>query len=96
MTRDDRFDWDDGNRWKIEERFDLEDVEAIFGDDFRRSWRVYAAPNEQRWGLLGATWDDRVLHVVYTRRGAKIRVISARRATDKEQRAYWERRSHQR
>jgi uncharacterized protein len=96
MEDDDRFDWDDGNRWKIEERFDVEEVQAIFDDEDHIPRPAYSVDGEPRWALIGADWDDRVLFVVYTRRGPKIRVISARRAEPDEQRAYWARRSKRR
>jgi uncharacterized DUF497 family protein len=96
MGDDDRFDWDDGNLWKIQERFEIESVEAIFDDEDRIPRPAYSVGGERRWGLIGATWDDRVLFVVYTWRGPKIRIISARRAEPREQSAYWAKRSRRR
>lgn len=44
--------------------------------------------DEQRFVTIGESVDRRVLVVVYTWRGDKLRLISARKATPKERRAY--------
>ena len=46
--------------------------------------------SEQRFALLGQSERDRLLVVMFTERGARIRVISARRATRTERRQYEE------
>ncbi|MEO6968767.1 MAG: BrnT family toxin [Rhodanobacteraceae bacterium] len=43
---------------------------------------------EARWVLLGLSAAGRLLAVVYTLRGDNVRLISARRATTKEERTY--------
>jgi uncharacterized DUF497 family protein len=43
---------------------------------------------EERWIVLGCV-EQTILSVVYTQRGQRIRLISARRATRNEQRNYW-------
>jgi uncharacterized DUF497 family protein len=48
------------------------------------------SPDEERWRLLGRAGPD-ILMVVYTERGNRIRIISARKATKREQKAYLER-----
>jgi uncharacterized protein len=88
-----RFCWDDGNRWKVEERFDIEDVEEIFDDPDRIPAPASNVLGERRWAFIAATADDRVLFVVYTWREDRIRVISARPANTREQRSYWNRRA---
>jgi len=45
-------------------------------------------PREQRFVTLGIDSGGRLLVVVYTFRGEAIRMISARRATDRETREY--------
>jgi uncharacterized DUF497 family protein len=57
----------------IEDQFAIEDIDAYEG--------------EERWNLLGVC-DDVILHVTYTMRGERIRIISARRATPHEQDRY--------
>ena len=44
--------------------------------------------DEQRWVTIGMDAVDRILVVVYTWRGEKIRIISARRATQRESQQY--------
>jgi hypothetical protein len=44
--------------------------------------------DEERWIVLGRVGHT-VLSVVYTQRGERIRLISARRADRNEQRTYW-------
>ena len=44
--------------------------------------------NEERWIVLCRVGQN-VLSVVYTQRGQRIRLISARRADTHEQRTYW-------
>ena len=44
--------------------------------------------DEERWIVLGLVGHT-ILSVVYTQRGRRIRLISARRAGRNEQRSYW-------
>ena len=46
------------------------------------------AAGESRWILLGMSSEARLLTVVYTLRGERIRLISARKATRKEAQQY--------
>jgi uncharacterized DUF497 family protein len=43
---------------------------------------------EERWAVVGRV-GQKILSVVYTQRGQRIRLISARRADRNEQRTYW-------
>jgi uncharacterized DUF497 family protein len=45
-------------------------------------------PNEERFITIGMDSFNRILVVVYTWRETRIRIISARKATDKETRQY--------
>lgn len=94
---DDRFCWDDGNRWKIEERFEIEEVQEVFDDEYHISLPahrgMYRGQVERRSIIIGLSASNRLLFVTYTWRGDQIRVISARSADTKEQRMYWSRRS---
>jgi len=47
-------------------------------------------PHERRFITIGRGETGRVLVVVYTHRGAAIRIISARKTTAREQKAYEE------
>jgi len=55
-------------------RLELADVSGDYG--------------EERWIVLGRA-GQKILSVVYTQRGQRIRLISARRADRNEQRTYW-------
>jgi uncharacterized DUF497 family protein len=46
--------------------------------------------NEQRYALLGLSERERLLAVMFTERGERIRLISARRATRDERKHYEE------
>ena len=46
------------------------------------------AEGEARWALVGLSAAGRLLTVVYTLRGDNVRLISARKATAKEERTY--------
>lgn len=46
------------------------------------------AIGEQRWVTIGESAEGRLLVVVYTWRGERVRLISAREATSKERRNY--------
>ncbi len=84
------FDWDDGNReknlkhavrsWECEQVFFNEPL--IILDDPKHSVA------EDRSAALGKTDGGRQLTIVYTMRGSKIRVISARDMSKKERQYY--------
>lgn len=83
------FDWDETKRIS-----NLED----HGLDFIRAEEVFNAPSkytleshrshELRWKDL-AEVDGKILALVYTYRGDKVRIISYRDASHKERRAYY-------
>lgn len=93
------FEWDDvdnpaGNVAHLAERHGItpDDVEEAMADPRRFPAPAYSMDTERRRGMVGATTDGRILFVVYTQRGNKLRVISARRADDWQQRQYRRRR----
>ena len=86
--RDDRFEWDDAkaasNARKhgvtfetAREAFDDPDSVDELDDD----------PDEERWTLIAMT-SRGLLYVVYTDRGSRLRIISAREANRHEQDRY--------
>ena len=85
------FDWDTGNQGKNWEKHGVTDSECeqVF---FNQPLFVYAdtehSEEEQRYYVLGRTDRRRRLFVVFTPRGDKIRVISAREMT-KSERAFY-------
>jgi uncharacterized protein len=85
------FDWDAGNESKNRDKhhvdkFETEEVffnkPLLLFDDLKHS------ETEQRYFLLGVTDRKRKLMVVFTVRGNKIRVISARDMSRKERVEY--------
>ena len=82
------FDWD-----PIKERRNVE----RHGVDFNDAATIFRLPRverqsdrrgEPRWTTTGKMTDGRFWTVVYTKRGEKTRIISARRARAKEEREY--------
>jgi uncharacterized DUF497 family protein len=86
------FDWDDYNREHVldhgvephEAESALEDPDALGAEAQNRG--------EQRWAVLGATEEGRLLVVVFTRRGSLVRVVTARQASANEGHRYRKRR----
>lgn len=88
--QDDAFEWDDQKaRFNLEKHnIDFEDAKHVFDDP-----RVLDDPDdtldygEERYRAIGMV-NDRLIAVFYTLRDARNRIISARKATPKEQRDY--------
>ncbi len=86
------FEWHDEKRERSLEKhgIDFRDAVRVFQDQ-RRLWGFDEEHSEfeDRWWTIGMT-NDTVLLVVWTERDGVIRMISARRATPNEQKAYYE------
>ena len=63
------------------------DAVNVFGDDYAITVQV-VHPDENRYMILGEDARGRLLVVIFSFRGDKIRIISARKATGKELNAY--------
>ncbi len=90
--RDDEFEWDDEKAARNlllhgvsfdAARLAFDDLLAVEREDPRQDY------GEQRFILLGMV-ENRLLHVTYTHRGERIRIISARAAEPSERRRYHE------
>ena len=87
----DGFDWDKGNKQKNWEKHqvDYTECEQVF---FNKPLLLREDPQhsaqEKRYYVLGRSDSHRPLFVVYTIRGDKIRVISARDQSKKEREIY--------
>ena len=83
------FDWDNANTYHIAEH-DVTPIEAeqtVLGDPLDSGF--YAnAESKERWALLGQTKPGRILLVVFTLRGKKIRVVSAFEPTKQDKLLY--------
>lgn len=88
---DELFDWDDANILHLAEHevTPEEAEEVMIGDtfelDFEKSDR-----GEDRWSYIGETARGRVLQVVITIRGERIRVVTAFRPTARDEISYLE------
>jgi hypothetical protein len=85
------FEWDAGNARKLSARHNVEPGEceqAFFREPFLVVVDEKHSGMEQRWQALGQTLADRRLFLVFTARGALIRIIAARDMSRKERRTY--------
>jgi uncharacterized DUF497 family protein len=64
------------------------EVEEALLDPQRIGAAAYDVGQERRWAYLGATELGRILFVVFTQRGGRISVITARDAERAERRRY--------
>ena len=86
-----RYEWDDGKAKTNlrKHHVSFEEAVTVFGD-----WRSLTisdpehSATEDRFLILGMSSRNRVLVVSHVERGDNIRIISARRATAREQRTY--------
>jgi uncharacterized DUF497 family protein len=87
------FEWDAGNAPKLAARHNVEPGEceqAFFVEPFIVLADEKHSATESRWRALGRTTNNRHLHLVFTVRGDRIRVIHARDMNRKERIAYAE------
>jgi len=85
------FQWDAGNsekNWQRHKVSQLECEQAFFNQPLLVATAVKHSGDEQRLFALGRTDTSRELAVVFTLRGGRIRVISARPMSRSERRQY--------
>jgi uncharacterized DUF497 family protein len=86
------FEWDRGNRTKnwVRHGIKTEECEEVFlgGRALPVGVQVVPPVNERRYAVVGETALRRPLFVVFTVRGSKVRVISARLMTTQESEDY--------
>ncbi len=86
------FEWDEGNEGNeghVRDRgVDPGETEEALLDPDRVGADAYNVPWERRDAAIGATSVGRILYVVYTLRGEKVRPITARDADDGQKRRY--------
>ena len=86
------FEWDKGNidKNEIKHRVQNKESEEIFFDSNKKiikSRKLYFK-DEDRYILIGKTKKERLLYIVFTKRGRKLRIISARDINKKEKYLY--------
>ncbi len=86
------FEWDKGNKDKnfLKHRVTNQEAEEIFFDPSKKILKNDCYEAEERYLLIGMTKKERLLFIVFTLRGEKIRVISARDLNKKERFLYEE------
>lgn len=85
------FEWDEGNinkNWDKHTVTHFECEEIFFNEPLIVQENKTHSISEERYFALGKTDKGRLLFVVFTIRGDKIRVISARNMNKKERRHY--------
>jgi len=85
------FQWDKGNIDKSYEKHGItpnESEEAFLDEKAIVLKDAKHSTKEKRYSLIGKTTADKLLFVVFTLRGEKIRIISARKANKKERSSY--------
>ena len=87
------FEWDKGNigkNWERHKVTNIECEEVFFNEPLIVTKDEPHSIVEVRYFVLGKTDKERLLFIVFTIRGKKIRIISARDMSKKERRIYYE------
>lgn len=87
------FDWDNWNLDKnwIKHKVSAQEGEQAFADENKIVFLdIKHLGKEERFFLLGKTFTKRLLAIAYTKRGEKVRIISARDVGKKEVAIYEE------
>ena len=87
------FEWDSNKARRNIETHDISFDEASTAFSDTSSLTIHDplhSDEENRFILIGNSYQNRLLVVVHTERGNKIRIISARKATKKERKQYEE------
>jgi uncharacterized DUF497 family protein len=85
------FEWDEGNvrkNWEKHRVSHIECEEIFFNNPIIIKRDEPHSTREDRYFVLGKTDTERLLFIVFTLRGTKIRIISARDMNRKEKRVY--------
>jgi uncharacterized DUF497 family protein len=83
------FDWDEDNVGHLNRHWLVpEEVEDALLDPDRVGLPAYGRGSERRSAYIGATAPGRTLFVVVTHRRRRVRVVTAREATERERRQY--------
>jgi uncharacterized DUF497 family protein len=93
LLKNDLFEWDDEKALANQRKHNVsfEEAMTIFEDALSVTQRdLVSSDFEERFTTIGLSLISRVLLVVHTDRGERIRIISARKATPSERIAYEE------
>jgi uncharacterized DUF497 family protein len=80
------FEWDKGNIAKNKKHnVDDKEAEEVFLDKNKKTFKDHLhSYKEERFRIIGKTRRGRLLFVAFTKRGKKIRIISARNINKRE------------
>ena len=87
------FEWDEQKaRTNLRKHgVSFEEATTVFGDPLSRTISdPLHSDEENRFVIIGRSFINRLLVVIYTERGDNIRIIAAREATSREKKAYAE------
>jgi uncharacterized DUF497 family protein len=73
---------------RLKHGVDFAEAATVLTDDFALTVEDKDAEEEQRFVTIGSSATGKTLVVVYTWRGPKVRIISARNANPREREAY--------
>lgn len=93
------FEWDTNKARQNQKNHDVsfDEASTVFGDTLSLSiYDPLHSESEDRYIIIGNSHNNRLLVVVHTERGDKIRIISARQATKHERKQYEENAKRQR
>lgn len=85
------FEWDQGNFDKSYQKHGVipsETEEVFLDEDILISEDIEHSQQEDRFEVIGKTLEGIILFLVFTVRGDRIRIISARKVNKKERRQY--------
>jgi uncharacterized DUF497 family protein len=84
------FEWDNGNLLKslIKHGITQQESEQVFLGTYLMEIDETHSIGEIRFKLLGKTHDGKILHIIFTTRTNKIRIISSRPASKNERNIY--------
>ena len=87
-----RFDWDQWNIQKNEEKHGISRLEAestFFDQELKIFEDIkHSSSKERRWICYGKSGYHNILMIAFTLRNKKVRIISARKASRKEHKIY--------
>lgn len=87
------FVWDEGNQYKNwkKHKVSSQECEEVFEDEVKKIFQdPVHSETEDRYILIGVTKNTRLLFIIFTMRGKKVRVISSRDLNKKERGLYEE------
>jgi hypothetical protein len=83
------FEWDADNLRKlVPHKLTPEEVESVLRDDYALPAESQVVDGEERQVLFGMTNTGRILRLIWTLRGERVRIVTAHHATRGQRRRY--------